>query len=61
MIYQSSYFIARKDAAHDNEENHISNNPKYGLFNRPSGEYEEAYIFQYKNSISLTPTYPIPY
>ena len=26
MIYQSPYFIARKDATHDNKENHISNN-----------------------------------
>lgn len=27
MIYQS-YFIARKDTAYDNKENHISSNPK---------------------------------
>lgn len=48
MINESSHFIARKEAAHDNKSNHISNNPKIGLFNSPSGEYEEAHIFQSK-------------
>jgi len=61
MIYENFYFIARKDAAHDNKENHICNNPAESLFNSPSGEYEEAYIFQSKNSVSLTPTYPVLY
>lgn len=47
-INESSNFVARKEAAHDNKTNPISNNSKICLFNSPSAEYEEARVFQSK-------------